>query len=125
MKEFYSNEQVYLSDGMVPSVYSLCIDCERKIVHVLDLARIGTRPVIVSFSNKFAEYIFERLNNIKPGSYLDYKYLIYSTEGIVSIWINNQLIQLPNLDHCKQEYVHIMKERKKYWPKYMDLYNRK
>jgi hypothetical protein len=125
VKEFYSNEQVFLTGGIVPSVYSLCIDCNRKIVHVLDLDRVGTRPVCVSFSNSFAENIFEQISLSTLGSYLEYQYLIYTTEGIVTKWKNNELVALTNIDECKPEFISLMKERRNTWSKYKALYNRK
>ncbi len=124
VKEFYGNEQVYLTGGIVPSVYSISIDCEKRIVHILDLDRIGTRPVFVSFSEDFAEQIFEQLNYPFVGIYSDYEFIIYSTEGVITKWNNNVLVPLTHLDQCKQEFVNIMKERRKVWPKYKALYKK-
>lgn len=125
MKELYINEQIYLTGGIVPSVYSICIDNENKIVHILDLNRIGTKPVIDSFSNRFAEQMFEQINSPMIGNFTEYQFYIYTTEGLVTKWNNHELTPLTHLDQCRQEFVGIMKERSKDWPKFKALYRKK
>lgn len=97
MKNFpllYNETEVQVAQNGFPVVYSVMVDRNKMIIHVLDNVRkdISTCSVTNAASDYFVEKVFDNGNlvgTLSDYKWTDFRYFLYDTIGGVAEWVNS------------------------------------
>lgn len=73
-------------------IFELFVDEDEGIVHIMDLNLEGTTPITEVVSDSVFQHLYEdKPASFQRSSWYDYRYFIYSKDGIVSEWRHDKL----------------------------------
>ena len=92
MHHYLEQDIRVLELGDTEIILEMYVDEEEGIVHLMDLGVEGTSHIADVVEERFFRHLYEENPSLfQKGSVFDYRYFIYSKDGIVSEWRHGKL----------------------------------